>query len=301
MNIPKYWEKKEVTFDIDGREAICNIWGHSDGDPEAARQMIEEKIPQVEEAIRRRWDDEDGKYAGGYKGDYYTVDFIREHRLEEISQDSEEIAVITRNSYGSKIINCPEVMFVDIDTEEEDYWGPNSGCLSLFLGSSPKEPAPRPEFSPAKIDALARVKGYVDSNPGTGFRIYETTLGLRLIATHQLYDPAADATMELLKALDCDELYMRLCSVQKCFRARLTPKPWRIDLTKPPVHRHLTAPGVPNPGYDSWLENYETVSKGYQACRFMEKIGLEAPEPAIKEVVRVHDEACGANGDLPLC
>ena len=63
MNIPKYWEKKEVTFDIDGMEAICNIWGHSDGDPEAARRMIEEKIPQVEEAIRRRWEDEDGKYA----------------------------------------------------------------------------------------------------------------------------------------------------------------------------------------------------------------------------------------------
>ena len=305
MNIPKYWEKKEVTFDIDGREAICNIWGHSDGDPEAARQMIEEKIPQVEEAIRRRWDDEDGKYAGGYKGDYYTVDFIREHRLEEISQDSEEIAVITRNSYGSKIINCPEVMFVDIDTDtEDDGWGyHNSGCLALFRGPSYKEPAPpAPSLEPsqAKLDALARVKSYVDSNPGTGYRIYETTLGLRLIATHQLYDPAADATMELLKALDCDELYMRLCSAQKCFRARLTPKPWRIGEERPPVHRHLTAPGVPNPGYDSWLENYETVSKGYQACRFMEKIGLEAPDPAIKEVVRVHDEACGADGDRPL-
>ncbi len=155
MNIPKYWEKKEVTFDIDGREAICNIWGHSDGDPEAARQMIEEKIPQVEEAIRRRWDDEDGKYARGYKGDYYTVDFIREHRLEEISQDSEEIAVITRNSYGSKVINCPEVMFVDIDTDtedildtdtEDDGWGYHNGrgWFELWLGPSYKEPAPEP-------------------------------------------------------------------------------------------------------------------------------------------------------------
>ena len=46
MNIPKYWDKKEVTFNIDGREAICNIWGHSDGDPEAARQMIEEAVAQ---------------------------------------------------------------------------------------------------------------------------------------------------------------------------------------------------------------------------------------------------------------
>ena len=41
MNIPKYWEKKEVTFDIDGREIFCNIWGHSDGNPEAAQRMID--------------------------------------------------------------------------------------------------------------------------------------------------------------------------------------------------------------------------------------------------------------------
>ena len=32
----------------------------------------------------------------------------------------------------------------------------------------------------------------------------------------------------------------------------------------------------------------------------MEKIGLEAPDPAIKEVVRVHDEVCGANGNQLL-
>ena len=303
MNIPKYWEKKEVTFDIDGMEAICNIWGHSDGDPEVARQMIEEKIPQVEEAIRRRWNDEDGKYSRGYKGDYYTVDFIREHRLEEISQDSEEIAVITRNSYGSKIINCPEVMFVDIDTEEEDWrddWEHSGGCLGLFLGSSPKEPAPRPEPSQAKLDALARVKGYVDSNPGTGFRIYETTLGLRLIATNQLYEPASDEAMAIMKNLHSDELYMRLCRVQKCFRARLTPKPWRIGVNRAPWARAWGGPGSPHAGYDNWLENYAVVSKGYQACSFMEKIGLEAPDPAIKEVVRVHDEACGADGDRPL-
>ena len=168
------------------------------------------------------------------------------------------------------------------------------------MRSEAEEASPRPPLTPGKIDALARVKGYVDSNSGTGFRIYETTLGLRLIATHQLYDPAADTTMEILKALDCDELYMRLCSVQKCFRARLTPKPWRIGEERPPVHRHLTAPGVPDPGYDSWLENYETVSKSYQACRFMEKIGLEAPDPAIKEVIRVHDELCRASGNLQL-
>ena len=313
MNIPKYWEKKEVTFDIDGKEAICAVWGYSDGDPEVARRMIEEKIPKVEEAIRLAWSAKTRSNHGHDSwGDYYHVDAIREQRMEEFLQDGEEIAVITRNSYGSKIINCPEVMFVDIDTEGDDWgtWDHSeelTGCLGLFLGSSTKEPAepakpaPRPEPSQAKLDALARVKGYVDSNPGTGFRIYETTLGLRLIATNQLYEPASDEAMAIMKTLHSDELYMRLCRVQKCFRARLTPKPWRIGVHSPPISRAWRGPARPYPGHDSWLENYETVSKGYQACRFMEKTGLEAPDPAIKEVVRVHDEACGANGDLPLC
>ena len=301
MNIPKYWERKDVTFDIDGEEAQCTVWGYSDGDPEVARRMIEEKIPKVEEAIRLAW----SARTQSDREDYYHVDAIREQRMEEFLQDGEEIAVITRNCYGAKIINCPEVMFVDIDTEEEAWydWGHNSGCLGLFLGSSPKEPAepaPRPEPSQAKLDALSRVKDYVDSNSGTGFRIYETTLGLRLIATNQLYEPASDEAMAIMKNLHSDELYMRLCRVQKCFRARLTPKPWRIGVSRAPWARAWGGPGSPHAGYDSWLENYTTVSKGYQACRFMEKISLEAPDPAIKEVVRVHDENCGVAGDLQL-
>ncbi len=305
MNIPKYWEKKEVTFDIDGKKAICNIWGHSDGDPEVARQMIEEKIPKVEEAVRLAWSaGRRSNHGHDSWGDYYHVDAIREQRMEEFSQDGEEIAVITRNSYGSKIINCPEVMFVDIDTEGDDWgsWGhlENGGCLGLFLPSRTKEPAPRPEPSQAKLDALARVQSYVDSNSGTGFRIYETTRGLRLIATDQLYEPASDDAMAVMKTLHSDELYMRLCRVQKCFRARLTPKPWRVGVPSPPFQRAWGGPGQPNPGYDSWLEDYENMSKSYQTCHFMEKIGLEAPDPAIKEVVRVHDEACGASGNLLL-
>ena len=319
MNIPKYWEKKEVTFHIDGKEAFCNIWGYSDGNMEAARRMIEEKIPQVEEAIRRRWDSEDGEYYTGYKGEYYTVDVIREQRLEEISQDSDEIAVITRNSYGAKIINCPEVMFVDIDTDEEPWFTiqASEGCLGVIFGMTkepnqpeedPADPPAAPELSKAKIEALARVKSYVDSNPGTGFRIYETTLGLRLIATNQVYDPAGDATMEVLQDLNCDELYLRLCRVQKCFRARLTPKPWRIGHMRPPAgNRKPNNPSNPrspepakDPEYIRWLESYEARSDSYQACHFMEKIGMEAPEPAIREVVRVHDANCGVTGDLQL-
>jgi len=330
MNIPKHWEVKKVRLNIDEREAIYSVWGYSDGDPEVARQMIEEKIPtvipKVEEAIRRSWagdDSPDNQAHDSRRARYYHVDVIREQRLEDLSRDGEEIAVITRNSYGAKIINCPEVMFVDIDTDEE-HWGSypsvlgmsGGGCLAVLLGvgalfgvgagkdpklesmkSEPEETSSRPAPSQAKIEALARVKSYVDSNPGVGFRIYETLLGLRLIATHQLYDPAGEASMEIFRALGCDELYMRLCRVQKCFRARLTPKPWRIGHSTP--HWRRPQP-IPHPQDISWLEGYEARSRGYQACRFMEKTGLEAPDPVIEEVVRVHDEVCGVTAGLNL-
>ena len=332
VNIPKYWEMKDVCFDIDGDEVGCYVWGYSDGDPEIARQMIQEKIPKVEEAIRRSWagsDRNDHDHQAEWRR-YYHVDAIREQRLEDFSPDGEEIAVITRNGYGAKIINCPEVMFVDIDTDEEDegnyppvpdHWSGQPGCLAGLFGgegdadpnpeslrSEAEEASPRPALSQSKVMALNLVKKYAESNPGSGFRIYETTLGLRLIATNQLYDPASDSTMEILQALDCDELYMRLCRVQKCFRARLTPKPWRIGHKSPPAgNRNPNNPCNPrsptpakDPEYIRWLESYEARSDSYQACHFIEKIGMEAPEPSIKEVVRVHDEHCGVNGDLQL-
>ena len=114
--------------------------------------------------------------------------------------------------------------------------------------------------------------------------------------------------MEVLQDLNCDELYIRLCRVQKCFRARLTPKPWRIGHMRPPAgNRKANNPSNPrspepakDPEYIRWLESYEARSDSYQACHFMEKIGMEAPEPAIREVVRVHDEICAVSSDLQL-
>ena len=334
MNIPRYWEMEEVYFDLDGEKTCCIVWGYSDGDPEEARRMIKEKTPKaiqkIEEAIRRSWAREGHEELQTEWRRYYNVDVIREQRLEDFLQDGEEIAVITRNGYGAKIINCPEVMFVDIDTDEEDesdyppvpdHWSDQPGCLAALFGgakavptpsqslaSAPEKASPRSALSRSKTMALNLVKEYAESRPGSGFRIYETTLGLRLIATNQLYDPAADSTMEILKALDCDELYMRLCRVQKCFRARLTPKPWRIGHRAPPAgNRKPNNPCNPrsptpakDPEYIHWLESYEARSNSYQACHFIEKIGMEAPDPAIKEVIRVHDELCGASGDLQL-
>ena len=78
-----------------------------------------------------------------------------------------------------------------------------------------------------KRSVLARIHAVVARHPGMGLRLYRTANGYRCLVTHRTYDPASQECRELLEALGSDPLYIRLCRGQHCFRARLTPKPWR--------------------------------------------------------------------------
>ena len=69
------------------------------------------------------------------------------------------------------------------------------------------------------------------------FRLYETAKGLRLILPDGLQagflgkaNPFHLQTLEsLMDSLPVDPQYKELCFKQKCFRARLSTKPWRTD------------------------------------------------------------------------
>ena len=78
--------------------------------------------------------------------------------------------------------------------------------------------------------AIAKVENWTRNNPDWGWRIYRTRAGLRLLATHALFDPEAAASDGVFDALGADPLYRQLCKTQKCYRARLTPKPWRCGI-----------------------------------------------------------------------
>jgi len=59
-------------------------------------------------------------------------------------------------------------------------------------------------------------------------------LPVQLVLPRPYSRPIAPAD-QVFDTLGADPPYRRLCRTQKCFLARLTPKPWRCGVAKPPV------------------------------------------------------------------
>ncbi|KAG1246597.1 hypothetical protein G6F68_014572 [Rhizopus microsporus] len=86
--------------------------------------------------------------------------------------------------------------------------------------------------------ALQRVAAFSEQHPDWHLRAYRTPAGLRVLAMHATFPPEDEQLQAVFKALGADTLYARMCRLQHCFRARLTPKPWRVGLKhriRPPV------------------------------------------------------------------
>lgn len=47
---------------------------------------------------------------------------------------------------------------------------------------------------------------------------------------HRTFDPLDAAVSKCFQALGADPTYVRMCRNQRCFRARVSPKPWRIGI-----------------------------------------------------------------------
>jgi hypothetical protein len=93
----------------------------------------------------------------------------------------------------------------------------------------------------------------------------------------------------MMDEFNCDPLYTRLCIKQGCYRARLTPKPYRMSMRAFKVR-------FPRNGEDQefqeWLRNYESASRNFCVCKLMEQIGRN---DSLNEVVQLHDEITGIN------
>ena len=102
--------------------------------------------------------------------------------------------------------------------------------------------------------------------------LYRTAGGLRALVTHELFKPSDGPTLDVLDTLGCDPLYVRLCKTQECFRARLTPKPWRCGQSKPAV-RWPWEGEAQRDRFDRWLAAYTTSQADYATCRFLGELG----------------------------
>ena len=265
MNFPPFWAR--------GRSGDFSCWRWSFKSLAEAQALAEQAAQKLADRFRS------GDFPA--QDGYYPDRPMREPVLREfINRAGELAAVITRNSYGCMVLNTRRVMFVDIDLPE-----PEAASLWKRLFGGPKIEPPEN----ARSLAIQKAESWARTHPGWGWRIYGTRAGLRLLATHEIFDPEAAATHAVFEALGADPLYRKLCQTQKCYRARLTPKPWRCGVHRKP-DRWPWLDDKSEIRFKKWEDHYQSQSATWATCELIKSIGSTVVHPEVKLVLDVHDE-----------
>lgn len=266
MRIFRYWTRYTTTLDEAGVRQDVACYGGSDHSIEDAARDAERRL----DAVRAR--------MGGQLEDIeaYEAD-IREELIERIDADN----AVTRTRYGALVLNSADHLFIDIDEPRYRFW-------EGWFG--------KPDLAKRKQRIIANVverAGKADC-AGLGLRVYETHKGIRVIVSGRRFDPRSPQTTTFMRSFNADWLYTTLCRKQACYRARLTPKPYRMKLR---AHR-VTYPrdAEQEAAFRAWLPGYESASLRYATCRFVRAIGVDARSP----IIAYHDRVSGADDQRPL-
>ena len=314
MIVPQYWAESRQQGQYKGRPVNVRRFGWSDTSLSEAQANADER---AREALKRILSGEklprrDPKVP--YNGAQGVP--IRE---EIVSRHGETI--ITRNSYGARCLNTPNVLFADIDFSDSPRLRFTLGVFGLlFLGAlltggfvhskslgivlifvalfltrilslSLHSLIQKASGGAEKI-ARKRIARFLGQHPQWNVRLYRTPAGMRVLVTQQTFSPSDPAVVECFKALGTDPIYVAMCRNQQCFRARVSAKPWRIG-----VKAHLK----PRPGVwpiaserlsirNAWIAEYEKAAQAFAACSFQENLGSGVIHPTVKAVQELHDE-----------
>jgi hypothetical protein len=326
MIAPSFWAEARRQHREAGRQITVRRFGWSMQSEADALVMAQQR---ADEALRRMLAGETSLARREQRLPYNGADGVP-IREEVLHRQGE--TVITRNAYGARCLNTPDTLFADIDFDSPAS-GPTLlvtlgvlllGALGLgvtfddwLLASLVAVVALLFSVAVSKRIAAAlmaarggprsvaeqRIKRFIATHPDWHLRTYETPAGMRVVAVHALFDPASSEVLAFFRAVGADQTYVRMCQRQRCFRARLTPKPWRIGM-----QQHLRPrPGVwpidPKfmPLRERWVAEYEQRSRGHAACRFIEDLGAGFTDPTARRVVELHDRECRALASgLPL-
>lgn len=323
MLIPSYWAEARRQARPPGRTVTVRRFGWSDDSEAAAQAHAEARAEDALAALLagqplpRR----ERRTAYGVEGVP-----IREQIVERHGE-----VVLTRNSYGAICLNTPDVLFADVDLIARDESLPVWVSLPLLLAVAWAVGAVWPWWSALlaasllvvalnalgngyrrwrtarrgglEAVALAKVQAWIEAHPNWHLRVYRTPAGLRLLAMHQTFAPADAVLREFFPALPADGLYVSMCRVQQCFRARLTPKPWRIGMRTRirPRRAAWSSTQASLPERLAWITDYEARSLGHAACRYLQSYGaVDRVHPRAEQVRALHDTWTRAELNLPL-
>ncbi|WP_213600553.1 hypothetical protein [Pseudoxanthomonas japonensis] len=325
MIVPQYWAEGRLQHRSKGRQVTVRRFGWSDVSQQEAQAHADARTREAFERVlageplQRREDKRPYNGAVGVP--------IRE---EIIARDGD--SVITRNSYGALCLNTPHALFVDIDFEAPgpaaalkrnvrlpllafaaiagvwagSWWVGLVAAVVAWLVAGRvirhlHAARLRRDGGP-EAWANARVEAFTAAHPDWSLRQYRTPAGLRVLVTHRPFDPAEPEVEACFKALQSDPVYAVMCVRQHCFRARVSPKPWRIGIDRHLRPRPGTWPIKPERMEErrQWVADYERRSEGFAACRYERTFGEGRIDPGVEPVRALHDRLCRAESALPL-
>lgn len=138
------------------------------------------------------------------------------------------------------------------------------------------------------------------------FRLYATPNGFRVIATNRHYLPNDEMAERCFEALFVDKRYAHLCKIQRCFRSRVTAKPWRMaeKLGVLPTKQFWVDDRYSWQNQliglrQAWLKEYHANARQYRACRFVASFGTQQDD-GVMAFVALHDRLCQCEHKLPM-
>jgi hypothetical protein len=324
MIVPAHWSEATVAGTVDARRVKVKRFGWSDVDEATAERMATARATEALARLQRGEPVSRREPKVPYNGAEGVP--IREEIVRRIGD-----TVITRNSYGALCLNTPDVLFIDVDFEPSipvrvtclvvtisgaalaalGFWqggpmGAVAGALvGLLLGPVVAAWSLRTwigmQGGPVRV-AERRIERLATKQPNGRFLVYRTPAGLRVLVAHDTFEPASAATLALFRALGADPTYVAMCTRQRCFRARLTAKPWRIGITDHLRPRPGVWPVHPErrPLRQRWLGEYDRKAASYAACHFERSLGLGPEHPRVAPVRALHDELSRARTELPI-
>ena len=287
MKFARYWVKESgEAMQPDGGRVRTLARGWSNQSIEEARQLGRQIASRLASALASG-QIQRGRYLYGERP-------LPEPILREFGNGGDSpAAVVTRNSYGALVLNTRDLMFIDIDRDDEK--PPEGGLLSSVMSLFRQ-----PELIPAQPSSrvVAEIQRTAESNR-LSLRVYKTAAGYRAVVTSARYEPGSGVSEGLLKQFGSDPLYMRLCKMQDSFRARVSPKPWRCGEDTPPASYPFTTPQE-QAAFEDWQRRYSAAAAKYATCRYVSSIGGAHIDPAFQELIQYHDQETRANSSLPL-
>ena len=290
MHFPKFWTMATWdSTDADGNDLSRDAWGWSDLSLDDARKVAMERARRFAET-----------FVAGTPSQHYGYPDrpLREPVLRTLASDPAGVqAVITRNAYGCDVLNTDRIVFIDVDLPELPRpAGP--GLLARLFGRSKALPPEDPRIA-VEAEKISRLEDWQRGHPELSFRVYRTAAGLRYLLTSTLAAPDDPLIAAAMDATGADPDYRRLCRVQKSFRARLTPKPWRCGAPRPP-HRFPFADAAQTAAMERWLTKYQHAAASHATCLHLLTIGAGSIAAAIAPVLAEHDLLTRADAALPL-